>query len=131
MKFKTLLKLPPLNESGFTLIEILVVLTLLGALAGIVIANVSGFIGSGKEDAMRAERDNIQTAVLALMVANVTPELIAEYDEMQDEDDMYLVRAKIDDDNTSDDSLHDYIIGGEYPLMQAYDISTNGFVSVD
>ena len=130
MKFKTRLKLPALNENGFTLIEILVVLALLGALAGIVIANVSGFMGSGKEDAMRAERDNIQTAVLALMVANTTPELIAEYDEIQGEDDMYLVKAKIDG-NPSEDSLHDFIIGGEYPLMQAYDIATNGFVSVD
>ena len=126
------MKLPALDESGFTLIEILVVLALLGALAGIVIANVSGFMGSGKEDAMRAERDNIQTAVLALMIANTTPELIAEYDEIQDEDDMYLVRAKIPNDGLpSDDSLHDFIIGGEYPLMQAYDIATNGFVSVD
>ena len=124
------MKLPALDESGFTLIEILVVLALLGALAGIVIANVSGFMGSGKEDAMRAERDNIQTAVLALMIANTTPELIAEYDEIQDE--MYLVRAKIPNDGLpSDDSLHDFIIGGEYPLMQAYDIATNGFVSVD
>ena len=57
------------GEKGFTLIELLVVIAILGVLAAVVIPNVGRFIGSGTIEAANTETHNVQTAVLAYMVA--------------------------------------------------------------
>ena len=129
-KLKVLLKMPASGERGFTLIEILVVVALLGILAGIIIPSVLAFMGRGEEEAQRTEWDNMQTAVLALMVCNNTTTLMDNYDEVQSEEQCALVFANVGG-SASDDNLADWIIGGEYPLMQAYDIASNGRVTVD
>ncbi len=51
------------GEKGFTLVELIIVLAVLGVLAAVVIPNVTGFLGRGKERAWGADRDILQAAV--------------------------------------------------------------------
>ncbi|MBI2829775.1 MAG: prepilin-type N-terminal cleavage/methylation domain-containing protein [Chloroflexi bacterium] len=51
------------GQKGFTLIEILIVLAVLGVLAAVVVPNVTGFLSRGKERAWEADRDILQSAV--------------------------------------------------------------------
>ena len=53
------------TEKGFTLIEILVVVAILGIIAAVVILNVFGFVGKGECEAYCTEKHNIQTAAAA------------------------------------------------------------------
>ncbi len=69
------------EESGFTLIELLVVIAILGAIAGVVILNVSSFIGQGQCEGYCTEHHNIITACYAAKVAsmNGTPVTYSSY----------------------------------------------------
>ena len=58
------------GNKGFMLIELLIVVTILGILAAVVMPNVGRFLGRGEAEARRAESHNINTAVLGLMVEN-------------------------------------------------------------
>ena len=64
------------GEKGFTLVELLIVFTLLGVLAAIMIPNVSGFVAFGHSESAEAELSVVQTAMDAMMakdnVASVT-----------------------------------------------------------
>jgi len=89
------------GDKGFTLVELLVVFTLLGVLAAIVLPNVSTLMGYGHTQASDAEFSIVQTAMDAMMAvedtANVTP---------------VLVGAATDDMSTFPD--------GTYPLYPKY-----------
>ena len=51
------------GEKGFTLVEILIVLAVLAIMAAVVIPNVTGFLGRGKERAFDSDRRTLQAAV--------------------------------------------------------------------
>ncbi len=51
------------RDRGFTLIEIMIVLAVLAVMAAIVVPNVAGFLGRGKERAFEADRRLLQSAV--------------------------------------------------------------------
>jgi prepilin-type N-terminal cleavage/methylation domain-containing protein len=55
------------NQNGFTLIELIVVIAILGVLAAIAVPTVSNYLGSSKERAWDAEQERIQTAVTAYL----------------------------------------------------------------
>jgi prepilin-type N-terminal cleavage/methylation domain-containing protein len=55
------------GEKGFTLVELLIVFTLLGVLAAIMIPNVAGLIGYGHTQSAEAELSVVQTAVDSMM----------------------------------------------------------------
>ncbi|MFC1916404.1 prepilin-type N-terminal cleavage/methylation domain-containing protein [Chloroflexota bacterium] len=59
------------EERGFTLVELLIVVAILGVLAAVAITNVVRFTGRGESEAADTELSNIQTAVVAMMVDNL------------------------------------------------------------
>lgn len=69
------LELPCNGEKGFTLIEILVVVAILGILAAIVIPSIMHLQNEGRVDAANTERYNVQLAVLSAMVDQKVLEL--------------------------------------------------------
>ncbi|UCE97203.1 MAG: prepilin-type N-terminal cleavage/methylation domain-containing protein [Dehalococcoidia bacterium] len=56
------------SERGFTLLEILVVVAILGTLAAIVIPSILNMQGEGRVDSANTEHHNVQIAVLSSMV---------------------------------------------------------------
>jgi prepilin-type N-terminal cleavage/methylation domain-containing protein len=60
------------GEKGFTLIELLVVIAILGIIAAVVVLNISGFFGRGKQEAANTEAHQVQTAVVAYMAGGTT-----------------------------------------------------------
>lgn len=53
------------KQKGFTLVEVLVVILILGVLAAIAIPNIAKFIGYGREDVGRVELSEISNCVAA------------------------------------------------------------------
>jgi prepilin-type N-terminal cleavage/methylation domain-containing protein len=67
---KKLMKKLRISEKGFTLVELLIVVAILGVLSAIVLPNVIGLSNSGQAEAAKAELATIQTAVDTMMAKN-------------------------------------------------------------
>ena len=62
-----------IHRNGFSLVELLIVIAILGILAALVIPNLTQFLESGKIGAGRSEKSNLQVAVDGMMAdAGVT-----------------------------------------------------------
>ena len=55
------------GDSGFTLVELLVVVGIIVALAAVIIPNVASFANRGDQGAEASELDNVQAAIDAMM----------------------------------------------------------------
>ena len=56
------------GERGFTLVEMLVIVSIIVALAGVVVPSVAGFSGRGEVGAMAEEIESVQSAMDIMMV---------------------------------------------------------------
>ncbi len=55
------------QQAGFTLVELLVVVGIIVALAAVIIPNVASFTGKGDEGSAQSETDNVQAAMDNMM----------------------------------------------------------------
>jgi prepilin-type N-terminal cleavage/methylation domain-containing protein len=119
------------GERGFTLLEILVVVAILGFLAAIVIPNVMHVQNRGREEAMQTEYHDVRIAVLTMMVKARRHQL---------DDGSYPMTVQTKDEchaiHSTDETtgviyyLDEHLISGKFPLMQAYSIKQNGDVTI-
>ena len=61
------MKLLHRGENGFTLIDIIIVIAILGIIASVVVPNIVGFMSSGILNAARTEAENVKTAASAYL----------------------------------------------------------------
>jgi type IV pilus assembly protein PilA len=92
---------------GFTLMEVLVVVAILGVIAAIVMPNIVRYVNAGEDESYLTEMDNIQTAVTAMLKESNTQQLdSAPTDIASASDDLYAVTATGKDGSGNDITLH-------------------------
>jgi len=113
------------DQKGFTIVELLVVIGILGVLAAIVLVSLSAFLGEGKAEAEDMNISTLQHAVLGLLGGAQVDELDGNHTAVLTWDDAMLVTA-----GGGTHQLTEYLIPDGFPLLQAIDIDQYGTVTV-
>jgi|GEM_PF-2173106 prepilin-type N-terminal cleavage/methylation domain-containing protein len=117
------------SDKGFTLIELVTVIGIMGILAAVAMPVISMFIGAGQTEAADTEQGNVQLAVEAMIVDADSGTLSAFADDIDEFAEVQGIRATSADG--TEYSLDNYLSGGRYPLSRPYDIDMNGSVTVN
>jgi prepilin-type N-terminal cleavage/methylation domain-containing protein len=119
------------NEGGFTFIEVIVVVAILGLLAAVIIPNIISLMQKGREEAKQAEYHNIEVALHAMMfdASVIRLDNSSGYEAVDEESEVHDVTAS-DLGTGTTYYLDDYLISGKYPLLQAYNITQDGYVTI-
>jgi prepilin-type N-terminal cleavage/methylation domain-containing protein len=109
------------GTQGFTLIEILIVLAILGVLAAVVIPRFISLYGRGEAEAAETEQRIAQTALISYMTENGERSVVAKTDQQLGPD--YNTDISVDGDN-------DPTLGSFFLTITAYEYTwaASGFV---
>ena len=109
------------GAQGFTLVEILIVLAILGVLAAVAIPRFLNLIGRGEAETAEMEQKIAQTALISYMTENGERSVVAKTDEQLGPD--YNTDISVDGDN-------DPTLGSFFLTSTAYEYTweASGFV---